>query len=224
MLTTEPCRQQNGATETDQSATKANPVEMPQRYIPTSQDDVMTADQCASWLQITPTTLEIEVNATRIPAFKLGDQLRFHGRSVLMALNSLSDQKSIQKKTQPIAENCESACENNHASYGGTPSVKTAISGSKSNIDRINVNIWLSVKEAARKLAVSSDTIERRAIPWQDKLEPHKVRFKMLALDKGSEPTRRYFESDLEAMVFEPNRLPMESKRRLVPKFIKRNN
>ena len=32
-------------------------------------------------------------------------------------------------------------------------------------VNRINVTIWLSAKEAAKKLTVSTDTIERRAVP-----------------------------------------------------------
>lgn len=83
---------------------------------------------------------------------------------------------------------------------------------------RIKVTIWLSAKEAAKKLSVSTDTIERRAIPWQDAGEPNKVRYKYLVLDEGAEPVRRYYEPDVEALLCEPKRLPATSQRRLAPR------
>src|SRR5712691_11157499 len=54
--------------------------------------------------------------------------------------------------------------------------------------NRIEVTVWLSAKEAAKKLSVSTDTIERRAIPWQDAGAPYKVRYKLLVLDESAEP------------------------------------
>ena len=83
---------------------------------------------------------------------------------------------------------------------------------------RINVAVWLSAKEAAKKLSVSTDTIERRAIPWQVAGESHKVRYKYLVLDEGAEPVRRYYESDVEALLYEPKRLPAACRMRLAPK------
>jgi hypothetical protein len=83
---------------------------------------------------------------------------------------------------------------------------------------RINVTVWLSAKEAAKKLSVSTDTIERRATPWQDAGEPYKVRYKYLVLGEGAEPVRRYYEPDVEALLCEPKRLPTTSRVRLVPK------
>ena len=85
-------------------------------------------------------------------------------------------------------------------------------------VNRINVTIWLSAKEAAKKLSVSTDTIERRAIPWQDAGEPYKVRYKYLVLGEGAEPVRRYYEPDVEALLCEPKRLPATSQRRLAPR------
>ena len=85
-------------------------------------------------------------------------------------------------------------------------------------VNRINVTIWLSAKEAAKKLSVSTDTIERRAIPWRDASERYKVRCKYLILDKGAEPVRRYYEPDVEALLCEPKRLPTTSRVRLTPK------
>lgn len=86
--------------------------------------------------------------------------------------------------------------------------------------NRIEVTVWLSAKEAAKKLSVSTDTIERRAIPWQDAGEPYKVRYKYLVLGEGTEPVRRYFEPDVEALLCEPKQLPAASRARLVPKYM----
>ena len=85
-------------------------------------------------------------------------------------------------------------------------------------VNRINVTIWLSAKEAAKKLSVSTDTIERRAIPWQDAGEPYKVRYKYLVLGEGAEPVRRDHEPDVEALLCEPKRLRATSQRRLAPR------
>jgi len=87
-------------------------------------------------------------------------------------------------------------------------------------VGRINLNVWLSAKEAAKKLSVSTDTIERRAIPWQDAGEPYKVRYKYLVLSEGAEPVRRYYEPDVEALLCEPKQLPAASRARLVPKYV----
>jgi hypothetical protein len=87
--------------------------------------------------------------------------------------------------------------------------------------NRIKVTVWLSAKEAAKKLSVSTDTIERRAIPWQDAGEPYKVRYKYLVLGEGAEPVRRYFEPDVEALLCEPKQLPAASRARLVPEYVR---
>src|ERR1043166_3912049 len=86
--------------------------------------------------------------------------------------------------------------------------------------NRIEVTVWLSAKEAAKKLSVSTDTIERRAIPWQDAGEPYKVRYKYLVLGEGAEPVRRYYEPEVEAFRGEPKQLPAASRVRLVPKYV----
>ncbi len=93
-------------------------------------------------------------------------------------------------------------------------------SGITSSASRINITIWLSAKEAAKKLSVSTDIIERRAIPWQDASEPYKVRYKYLVLGEGAEPVRRYYEPDVEALLCEPKQLPAASRARLVPKYV----
>ena len=60
---------------------------------------------------------------------------------------------------------------------------------------------WLSRKGAAEKLNVSVDTIERRAIPWQDDPVPGKLRYKCLKLGEETRQDRRYCEEDLEALL-----------------------
>lgn len=87
-------------------------------------------------------------------------------------------------------------------------------------VNRINVAVWLSAKEAAKKLSVSTDTIERRAIEWQESPERYKVRYKYLVLDQGAEPVRRYYEPDAEALLCDPKQLPTASRARLAPKFL----
>ena len=87
-----------------------------------------------------------------------------------------------------------------------------------SPVSRVNVTVWLSAKEAAKKLSVSTDTIERRAIQWQESAERYKVRYKYLVLDDGADPVRRYYEPDADALLCEPKRLPATSRVRLTPK------
>ena len=60
---------------------------------------------------------------------------------------------------------------------------------------------WLSRKGAAEKLNVSVDTIERRAIPWQDDPVPGKLRYKCLKLGEETRQDRRYCEEDLQALL-----------------------
>lgn len=63
------------------------------------------------------------------------------------------------------------------------------------------MNIWLSRREAARKISVSVDTIERRSVLWQDEPVPGKLRYKRLCLGEDTRQERRYFEPDIEALL-----------------------
>ena len=63
------------------------------------------------------------------------------------------------------------------------------------------MNIWLSRREAARKVSLSVDTIERRSVPWQDEPVPGKLRYKLLKLGEDTRQERRYFEPDVEALL-----------------------
>ena len=70
--------------------------------------------------------------------------------------------------------------------------------------ERLFVPVWLSAKEAAKKLSLSTDSIERRAIPWQKEAVEYKIRYKLMQLDRGGEEVRRYSEPDCEAFLREP--------------------
>jgi hypothetical protein len=63
------------------------------------------------------------------------------------------------------------------------------------------MDTWLSRKEVAKKISVSVDTVERRAVPWQDQRVPLKIRFKLLKLAEDTRQERRYFEADVEALL-----------------------
>jgi hypothetical protein len=63
------------------------------------------------------------------------------------------------------------------------------------------MNIWLSLKAAAAKISVSVDTINRRALEWQDEPVPGRIRFKRLKLGEDTRQERRYFEPGVEALL-----------------------
>jgi integrase len=48
---------------------------------------------------------------------------------------------------------------------------------------------------------VSTDTILRRAVPWQPEPVRHRIRYKLLVLDTGTRQERRYFASDVESLL-----------------------
>ena len=63
------------------------------------------------------------------------------------------------------------------------------------------MNQWLSRRDAARKISVSVDTIERRSVLWQVEPVPGKLRYKLLKLGEDTRQERRYFEPDIEALL-----------------------
>ncbi len=65
--------------------------------------------------------------------------------------------------------------------------------------------MWLRGKDGAEYLGVSRDTIERRGIPWKPAPVRHRIRYKLLALAEETEPVRRYYRPDLDAMLQDPN-------------------
>ena len=86
--------------------------------------------------------------------------------------------------------------------------------------DRIQWNVWLSRREAGKKLSVSPDTVERRGVEWQDEPVPHRVRYRFLVLDEDAEPERRYYEPDVEALIFRREHLPPAARLRLTATFL----
>ena len=77
-----------------------------------------------------------------------------------------------------------------------------------------NATEWLRRKDAARKISVSGDTIERRAVPWCEDFIPGKVRWRP---DDQDHNHRRYFEPDLEAMLANPKRMQLPAAWTLIP-------
>jgi hypothetical protein len=86
--------------------------------------------------------------------------------------------------------------------------------------ERIQWNIWLSRREAAAKVGVSPDTIERRGIEWQAEAVAHRIRYRFLVLDENTTPERRYYEPDVEALICAREHLPQAARLRLAPKFL----
>lgn len=60
---------------------------------------------------------------------------------------------------------------------------------------------WFALGSAAKFIDVSEDTINRRAIPWQECPVPGKLRWKPLKLGEGTRMERRYFLDDVEALL-----------------------
>ena len=81
-------------------------------------------------------------------------------------------------------------------------------------LERCDATEWLRRKDAARKISVSGDTIERRAVPWCENFIPGKIRWRADDLDRNH---RRYFEPDLEAMLVNPKRLQLPAAWTLIP-------
>ena len=66
---------------------------------------------------------------------------------------------------------------------------------------KYDMNIWLSRKDAAAKISVSTETIDRRALAWQKEPMPNRIRYKLLKLGDDTRKQRRFFEPDIEAML-----------------------
>lgn len=74
--------------------------------------------------------------------------------------------------------------------------------------------VWLRRKDAARKISVSGDTIERRALPWSEHFIPGKIRWQP---DEQDPNHRRYYEPDLEAMLVNPKQMKLPAAWTLIP-------
>ncbi len=76
--------------------------------------------------------------------------------------------------------------------------------------------MWMRAKDAGGYLGVSRDTIERRALAWQDEPVKGRIRFKLLQLE--GEPVRRYFKADVDALLRNP--LASSGAVSMVPRFV----
>ena len=54
-------------------------------------------------------------------------------------------------------------------------------------VTRLQINMWLLVKIAARTIGRSEDTVERRGIPWVDHHVSDRIRYKHQILDRGAQ-------------------------------------
>src|ERR1700690_711991 len=66
--------------------------------------------------------------------------------------------------------------------------------------------VWVKCVTVADYLDVSRDTIERRAIEWDDKVGyvPHRFRYRLIELNEGKPGQRRYYFADAEAFLRNP--------------------
>lgn len=81
----------------------------------------------------------------------------------------------------------------------------------------LDQRLWLRCKTIAEILDVSRDTVERRAIPWQDHPVRHCFRYKLLELSPDTDPERRYYLPDVKTFLVNP--LPATQPVRLNPRF-----
>ena len=72
------------------------------------------------------------------------------------------------------------------------------------NSELPKINIWLSAREAGRKISRSHDYINKRGIPFQDTPVQGLIRFKLLDGEK------RYLEDDIENLLQMPPTRPYE--------------
>ena len=77
------------------------------------------------------------------------------------------------------------------------------------------LNDWITKQEAALALKVSTDTIERRSIEWQEAPEPYRVRFKYLVLAPNVKPVPRYFRADVERFLVHPKKISKVSAQKI---------
>jgi hypothetical protein len=69
-----------------------DPPRLAEKKVPQSLDEILTLEECASWLALKPRDLKEKVRAGRIPAIKLNQRvLRFHPRTVLLKLGVPKD-------------------------------------------------------------------------------------------------------------------------------------
>ena len=75
---------------------------------------------------------------------------------------------------------------------------------------------WMSGKDAAEYAGYSRDWVEHRAIPWEASPVPYRIRYKLVKGSPTSEPVRRYWQPDIDALFVVPGD---SGPRTLGPKF-----
>ncbi len=74
-----------------------------EKKVPRSLDEILTLEECASWLALKPRDLKEKVRAGRIPAIRLNQRvLRFHPRTVLLKLGVLKDAVEIPRTHESL--------------------------------------------------------------------------------------------------------------------------
>ena len=86
----------------EKSACQVSP-RLPGRMVPESLDEILTLEECASWLRVRPRDLKDKVRAGRIPAIRLNQRVfRFHPRTVLLKLGVPKDAVGMTKNHEPL--------------------------------------------------------------------------------------------------------------------------
>ena len=84
----------------EESAAVQSPPPLAGKKILGSLDEILTLEECATWLVLKPRDLLDKVRAGRIPAIRLNKRvLRFHPRTVLLKLGVPSEAIGLPKNT-----------------------------------------------------------------------------------------------------------------------------
>jgi len=76
---------------------------LPGKMVPESLDEILTLEECASWLGLRPRDLKDKVRAGRIPAIRLNQRVfRFHPRTVLLKLGVPKDAVGMTRNHEPL--------------------------------------------------------------------------------------------------------------------------
>jgi hypothetical protein len=100
----------------------------------------------------------------------------------------------------------------NSGRFRGSPSTGSTREGSQLSPKQTALRSrWLSAKKSAEKLDCSTSSINRRAVPWTDRPVPYRFRYLLLVWDPNGDPERRYYEEDLENVLFEEGQIPVHT-------------
>lgn len=120
-----------------------------------------------------------------------------------------SEESHIPRRLLPI---CRDAVPSPLSDRGGIKSIPAGKSdGVRDSVrkqqlriksyERWSMNKWLSASEAGKYIGVSSDTIWRRALRWQETPMTGRIRYKLLRLGDETRMERRYLLEDVEALL-----------------------